>query len=73
MSIQVIECLKEYPMVGSTVNKGLILTENPQASKEEFDGTVFISEKGIKYHFNNSEIVFSQDIQKSFKLLRRKI
>ncbi len=70
MTKQVIECLKDYPMVGGSVKKGSILTENTQVNKESFD-TLFISETGIEYHFDNSEIVFSLNFKKSFKLLKK--
>jgi len=72
-TIQIIKCVKDYPVVGGFVKEGTILTEDLEATKNEFDGTVFTSQKGIEYHFNNSEIFFSLDFQKSFKLLKRKI
>jgi len=71
-TIQIIKCVKDYPMVGGFVKKDTILTEDLETTKNEFDGTVFISKEGTEYHFNNSEIVFSTDFQKSFKLLCRR-
>jgi len=68
---QVIECLKNYPLVGAIIKKGTILTENFQSTREAFDATVFTSENGNDIHFNNSEIVFSPDFHTSFKLLRK--
>jgi len=71
-TIQVIKCIKDYPMVGGFVKEGTILTENLEATENEFDGTVFTSKEGTEYHFNNSEIIFSLDFQKSFNLLGRR-
>ncbi len=68
---QVIECLKDYPLVGAVIEKGTVLTENQQATREAFDATVFTSEDGNDIHFNNSEIVFSPDFHTSFKLLKK--
>jgi hypothetical protein len=71
MVIQTIKCAKDYPMVGGVIKKGTILVENLNASKEAFDATVFTSKEGNNFHFNNSEIVFSRQFHKSFKLISR--
>ena len=71
MTIQTIECVKDYPMVGGAIKKGTILVENAKATKEAFDATVFTSKVGGEFHFNNSEVFFSKQFQESFKLISK--
>ena len=69
MTIQTIECVKDYPMVGCVVKKGTILIENLNATKEAFDSTVFSSKDRNDFYFNNSEIIFSEQFHESFKVI----
>jgi hypothetical protein len=79
--MQTIEVVKDYPMLGYVVEndkflagpgyklkKGTILKEVESPKRGT---TIFEDNKGNKFHFDNSEIVFSYEFQKSFKLISK--
>jgi radical SAM superfamily enzyme with C-terminal helix-hairpin-helix motif len=68
---QIIECIKDYPMLEIIIPKGTILKEDSTQSKIKSGETIFTDKCGNTYHFDNSEVLFSPKFQTSFKLINK--
>lgn len=66
--MQTIEVMKDYQMCGFTLKKGTILTKVERHGR---GSTMFEDSDGNQYQFDNSEIVFSKEFKKAFKVISK--
>ena len=66
--MQTIMCIKDYPMCGTNIPKGLILGEIEETSPGK---SSYKDDKENIYTFDNSEILFSKTFKESFIRLKK--